>query len=33
MGIVRFEVGRRYYDNFGNLRKCTKRTEITDSRK
>lgn len=27
MGIIRFEVGRKYYDNFGNLRKCTKRTD------
>lgn len=27
MNEIKFEVGRKYYDNFGRLRKCTKRTE------
>lgn len=27
MTKIKFEVGRRYYDNYGNLQKCTKRTD------
>ena len=27
MSEIKFEVGRRYYDNFGKLHTCTKRTD------
>ena len=27
MAVIKFEVGRRYYDSFRHLRKCTKRTD------
>ena len=27
MAVIKFEVGRKYYDNFGKLRTCTKRTD------
>lgn len=27
MAVIKFEVGRKYYDNYGRLHTCTKRTE------